>query len=176
MLVIRKFGSIAAGTALAAAVLVPLLGASPAYAAKDGDKFGDWTVSCPKAPAGAPAAASTCRLMQIEKVKGNDGKEVTVLKAAIFHLNDKEFVMFGYLPLGYAIPPGVKVAIDGGKEYELFPQRCIPQGCEVANKVDAEMLAALKKGSGAKIEFRIADKVGTVAVSLKGLSEGLSKF
>lgn len=176
MPVIRKFGSLAAGSALAAAVLVPLLAATPALAAKDGDKFGDWTVSCPKAPPNAPAAASTCRLMQIEKVKGQDGKDVSVLKAAIFHLNDKEFVLFGYLPLGYAIPPGVKLSIDGGKEYELFPQRCIPQGCEVANKVDPEILAALKKGSNAKIEFRIADKVGTIAVSLKGLSEGLTKF
>jgi len=175
MPVIRKFGSLAAGSALAAAVLVPLLAATPALAAKDGEKFGDWTVSCPKAPANAPAA-STCRLMQIEKVKGQDGKDVTVLKAAVFHLSDKEFVLFGYLPLGYAIPPGVKIAVDGGKEYELFPQRCIPQGCEVANKVDGELLAALKKGSNAKIEFRIADKVGTIAVSLKGLSEGLTKF
>ena len=176
MSVIRKFGSLAVAPALAAAVFVPLLAASPALAAKDGDTFGDWTVSCPKAPANAPANASTCRLMQIEKVKGSDGKEVSVLKAAIFHLNDKEFVLFGYLPLGYAIPPGVKVSVDGGKEYELFPQRCIPQGCEAANKLDAEMLGAMKKGSNAKIEFRIADKVGTIAVSLKGLSEGLSKF
>jgi len=176
MPVIRKFGTLAVGSALAAAVFVPLLTATPAFAAKDGDTFGDWTVSCPKAPANAPANASTCRLMQIDKVKGSDGKEVSVLKAAIFHLNDKEYVLFGYLPLGYAIPPGVKVSVDGGKEYELFPQRCIPQGCETANKITPEMLAALKKGVNAKIDFRIADKVGTISVSLKGLSEGLSKF
>jgi len=176
MPVIRKFGTLAVGSALAAAVFVPLLTATPAFAAKDGDTFGDWTVSCPKAPANAPANVSTCRLMQIEKVKGSDGKEVSVLKAAIFHLNDKEYVLFGYLPLGYAIPPGVKVSVDGGKEYELFPQRCIPQGCEAANKITPEMLTALKKGVNAKIDFRIVDKVGTISVSLKGLSEGLSKF
>ena len=176
MPVIRKFGTLAVGSALAAAVFVPLLTATPAFAAKDGDTFGDWTVSCPKAPANAPANASTCRLMQIDKVKGSDGKEVSVLKAAIFHLNDKEYVLFGYLPLGYAIPPGVKVSVDGGKEYELFPQRCIPQGCETANKITPEMLTALKKGVNAKIDFRIVDKIGTISVSLKGLSEGLSKF
>lgn len=175
MSVFRKFGSLAARFALAAVLFAPVFAATPALAAKDGDKFGDWTVNCPKVP-NAPAGSETCRLMQLEQVKGKDGKDVAVLKAAIFRLNDKEFVLFGYLPLGYAIPPGVKVSVDGGKVFDLFPQRCVPQGCEAANKIEPELLAAMRKGNTAKIEFRILDKVGTISVSLKGLSEGLSKF
>ncbi len=168
----RQFRYLTLGAALALAA--PVLAAAPALA-KDGDKFGDWTVSCPPPPQGAKPQ-NTCRLMQIEQAKAPDGKDVTVLKASFFHLGDKDLVLFGYLPLGYAIPPGVKVSVDGGKEFPLFPQRCIPQGCEVATKVEPELLAALKKGSNAKIEFQLGDRNASVAVSLKGLTEGLSKF
>ncbi len=171
MPVSRKFRTLVLGAAVAA---LPALAATPALA-KDGDKFGDWTVGCPKPPAGS-TAQSTCRLMQIEQATAPDGKKVSVLKAAFFHLNDKEFVLFGYLPLGYSIPPGVRVSVDGGKEFPLFAQRCVPQGCEVATKVDPDLLAAMKKGNAAKIEFHLGEKTAAVAVSLKGLSEGLSKF
>ena len=82
-----------------------------------------------------------------------------------FILEDFIFNIFGYLPLGYAIPPGVRVSVDSGKEYPLVPQRCIPQGCEVATKVEPELLAALKKGNSAKIEFQLGDRNATVAVS-----------
>lgn len=172
MPVSRKFRILTLGAAIALAA--PVVAAAPALA-KDGDKFGDWTVSCPPPPQGAKPQ-NTCRLMQIEAAKSPDGKPVTVLKASFFHLGEKDLVMFGYLPLGYAIPPGVKVAVDGGKDYPLFPQRCIPQGCEVATKIEPELLAALKKGNTAKIEFQLGDRTATVTVSLKGLSEGLSKF
>lgn len=174
MPVSRKIRILTLGAAVALAA--PVVAAAPALA-KDGDKFGDWTVGCPQPPQGAAKpTTNTCRLMQIEQVKAPDGKQVTVLKASFFHLGEKDLVMFGYLPLGYAIPAGVRVSVDGGKEYTLVPQRCIPQGCEVATKVEPELLAALKKGNNAKIEFQLGDRNATVAVSLKGLSEGLTKF
>lgn len=173
MPVSRKFRYLTLGAL--AVLAAPVLAAAPALA-KDGDKFGDWTVSCPPPPQGAPASVNTCRLMQIEQAKSPDGKQVTVLKASFFHLGEKDLVLFGYLPLGYAIPPGVRVSVDNGKDYPMFPQRCIPQGCEVATKVEPELLAALKKGNAAKIEFQLGDRSASVPVSLKGLTEGLSKF
>jgi invasion protein IalB len=173
MPVIRKFRALVVGVVIAAASSAVAPSGALAASAKDGDKFGDWTVACSSA---SNAAAQVCRLMQVEPITGKDGKPVSVLKAAVFHMSAKELVLFGYLPLGYTIAPGVKVSVDGGKAFQMYAQRCIPQGCEVALKLDGTFLAQMKKGRQAKIEFHIGDRTGTIAVSLKGLNEALSKF
>ncbi|WP_337997511.1 invasion associated locus B family protein [Oleispirillum naphthae] len=170
MPVYRKFRALAA-----AAVLVSAAGAALAApaAAKDGDAFGAWSVHCPKEPG---ATAKDCRLMQIDDIKDKDGKPVKALRASIFHLGEKDFVLGALLPLGYSIPPGVRISVDDGQEHELFAQRCVPQGCEVAAKIEPALMAQLKKGKEAKIKFHLGSRTGIIPVSLKGLSEGLSKF
>jgi len=170
MTVYRKFRAL-----VAAAALVPAVGglmASPAMA-KDGDTFGDWTVKCMTPPG---ATAQECRLMQISTVKEKDGKEIKALRAQVFHLGKTDLVLVSFLPLGYAIPPGVQIAVDEGKQFPMFPQRCMPQGCEIATKIEPELLSQLKKGKEAKIHFHLGGRAGTSTVSLKGLSQALSKF
>lgn len=168
MPVYRKFRALAA-----AAVLVSAAAFAAPAAAKDGDTFGDWSVHCPKEPG---ATAKDCRLMQIDDIKDKDGQPVKVLRASILHLGEKDFVLAGLLPLGYSIPPKVFISVDDGQPHELFVQRCVPQGCEVAAKIEPALLDQLKKGKAAKIKFHIGNRGAIIPVSLKGLSQGLSKF
>ncbi|MBN2752273.1 MAG: invasion associated locus B family protein [Rhodospirillaceae bacterium] len=170
MPVYRKFHALALGAAVAAVAMVAAVSAAQA---KDGDKFGAWTVQCPKAEA---PASNSCRLMQIDALKDKAGKPIAVLRAAVFHMGPKEFVLFGYLPLGYAIAPGVTISVDGAAPHPMFAQRCVPQGCELATKLEGPLLEQMKKGKEAKIEFHIGNKTAAVPVSLKGMSQGLSQF
>jgi invasion protein IalB len=173
MPVFRKFRALAAGVLVtaAAAALAP----ADAFAAsmKDGDKFGDWTANCNQPP---NAKEQICRLIQIEQITDKEGKPVTVLKSAVFRLGPKELVLFAYLPLGFAIAPGVTITIDGAKGFPMYPQRCLPQGCEIALKLDGPFLAQMKKGKQAKVEFQLGDKHAAVPLSLKGFGEGLGKM
>lgn len=173
MPVIRKFRALAAGVVVAAAAVCAVPADASAASMKDGDKFGDWVANCAPAQGGQEPA---CRLMQIEQITGKDGKPVAVLKGAVFRLSPKESVLFVYLPLGYTIAPGVKISVDGGQGFQMFAQRCVPQGCEIALKLDGAFLAQMKKGKQAKAEFRLGDKAAAVTLSLKGFSEGLGKM
>ena len=173
MPVFRKFRTLVAGGVIAAALTAAVPSGALAASAKDGDKFGDWIAACSGAP---NVAAPVCHLMQIVPIPSKDGKPASVLKAAVFHMSAKEYLLFGYLPLGYTIAPGVTVSVDGGKAFQMYAQRCVLQGCEVALKFKGAFLAQMKKGKEAKIEFHIGDKIGTISVSLKGLNEALSKF
>ncbi len=172
MLVFRKFRALAAGILAVAALSFAAAPDALAAGMKDGDKFGDWVANCPS------AAGQPCNLMQIEQITGKDGKQVSVLKAAVFRLSPKtnDMVFFTYLPLGYTIAPGVDISIDGGKGIPMFAQRCSPRGCEIALKLEGTFLAQMKKGKQAKVEFVLGDKRAAVPLSLKGLSEGLSKM
>jgi len=156
-------------------VAVGLMFTSPAYAGslKHGEKIGSWEAICPTLPDGKIAQ---CRLVQIKHGKTKDGKAVSAINASIAPMPNGKKVFFVSLPLGYTIPQGVKLSVDGDKATMMTPQRCMPQGCELAHIIDKKLLARLKKGKAASIKFHLGRNIGTLTVPLDGLSKALAKL
>ncbi len=83
---------------------------------------------------------------------------------------DKErFIVM--VPLGVAIPHGLKVRVDKGKPIDLRYTLCHPQGCTAEGEATKEFVEKLKKGN--KLYIAAVNAVGRVfqvPVHLKGFT------
>jgi invasion protein IalB len=82
------------------------------------------------------------------------------------------------LPLGISLPPGVELRIDGGAEIAAHVERCERQGCQVEMLLKPDLLARLKGGSQATVDFHVHRQDGLqrvrVPFSLLGFTAALN--
>ncbi|MDD3447339.1 MAG: invasion associated locus B family protein [Zavarzinia sp.] len=110
--------------------------------------FGSWTMRC----VAKGTAGPVCDIVQ-GVTNRETGKQIMQVSFAYIAEKDKYAVQV-VLPLGFLIPPGVLVRIDGAPDITDWPvTRCEPQGCLIEHLMDAEVLKP----------FRTKDK-GTVIV------------
>jgi invasion protein IalB len=76
------------------------------------------------------------------------------------------------VPLGVILPPGIRLQVDESEEIGRAPYlMCTPQGCTGIWKLEAEAVAAMKKGLTLKvIVLNSQQRPVAVPVSLRGFT------
>lgn len=157
---------------LVAVVLVAV--SLPAWAAKDGERYTDWTVKCQQRDGG-----ERCILFQLLK----DKEDKPMLLAEVGYLPENNLAAAVFtVPLGVFLRPGLGLKIDGGEPIWIPYERCTPLGCIAAAPLEQPMEDQQKLVDrfkrGAKLEIIVFDNKGPVAVpepiSLNGFTKGFS--
>jgi len=172
---ISPFTAIPSRATLRAAVVAPLFLAlflflaAPALGQLGGElrpgaKHGDWQVLCEDTPVG-----ETCFITQAAA----DDTGEPVMQIMVGRL-EGDNVMVVYLPLGIDLRPGMLFQIGDTFRREFPFQTCLPNGCRVVARVDADMLAAMRAGSNFLIGVRPleSDRVAVIEGSLMGFTAG----
>lgn len=136
-------------------------------------QFQDWIVRC-TGPDGDPARA--CEMVQ-QRLNGDGRPVLTTAVGKVPDNSNPGMVMI--LPLGIALPPGVRLSIDGGAELPVRVERCEPRGCVVELLLEPDLLARLKSGREARALVHVYRENGLqrvgLPVSLLGFTAALNE-
>jgi invasion protein IalB len=162
-----------------AALMLTLAGAqeapvqqTPAQRPEASKVFKDWRVQCQKSEEGK----ELCFVFQDVMLKEGNRH---LLRLEMGYVPDKkdQLVAIITVPLGIALPPGVLLKIDEGKELRLPVEHCIPQGCRVLFPVDQDLLGALKAGNQAMVTVHnMGHQPVQIPVSLSGFTAAFNSL
>jgi invasion protein IalB len=141
--------------ALGLALLVPTgafaagdTAAAPAPAAADAPPSSAWTKTCGTTTDGKTTICNTSQelwLNQDGTVRASIGIQPKADKG--------KYGIGGFVPLGFVIPPGVVLAVDGQAKATAQFMQCnpplqdLPPGCFISAEVGEDFLTALRKGN-----------------------------
>lgn len=128
---------------LALALLAGALHAAPAE-----QTFGEWTLRCEGLP---DAPGRECIMFQ-NLVLRTGGQTVLQFAVGLAPVDGTPTVVLS-LPLGIALPPGVTIRIDDGKEAKFPVERCEPDGCRAGMKLRPATVSQLGAGQQLTITF-----------------------
>ena len=160
-------------------VIVPLLGlmifGNPVSGddKKQGRVYDSWTLRCDQDEAGKE---TSCEMFQRLVVK-DTGQRVTEL--AIGFPPDMNGVARGVvvLPLGILLTEDMTMQIDEGQAFSFKPRYCIQDGCIAFLDLGEQVLNIMRKGSEAKLAFKVMNGQDVVVgLSLEGFSKGLKEI
>jgi len=82
------------------------------------------------------------------------------------------------LPLGVSLAPGAAIKVDDGQQLNLPFLQCTVAGCAISNKLDGELLSALKRGKILLVAYRAwgAEKNTLIRVPLKGFTKAFNSI
>ncbi|MQT15104.1 invasion associated locus B family protein [Segnochrobactrum spirostomi] len=134
------------------------------------ETYDDWSVAC-----AMPGGRKSCSFSQTQV---NQQNQQRVLAIELTSGQDGAITGVLAMPFGLALADGVTLQIDdaapGG---QIAYQTCLPVGCVVPLKFNADYLANLEKGKQLKVNAVAADtgKPLTFTISLKGFAPALSR-
>jgi invasion protein IalB len=163
-----------AGSALAATILIALLGLSGEAAAQGTVKsvHNDWQIRCDTPPG---AKTEQCALIQsvTAEDRPNIGLTVIILKTA----DKKTRLLRVIAPPGVLLPSGLGLKIDNAEIGRAGFVRCVPNGCVAEVIMDDNLVGKLRTGQSATfIIFQTPEEGIGFPISLKGFGEGFDKL
>jgi invasion protein IalB len=177
------FVPVAAATATppAPAATPPAPAATPAAPAAPGPAGSDalWTKTCQENPTTKQQVCNTGQEIWLNtdgSVRASFGIQLRP---------DKKYAIAGFVPLGFIIPVGVQVTVDGDKKTVAQFMQCnpplqgVPPGCFIAGEAADDFIAAMRKGTKmALVVTNSANQQLPIELSLNGFgkafdSEGL---
>ena len=139
--------------------------------ARDGQKFGDWAVSCTK----VEGNKKLCQLNQQSQITKDDKTEILSMYQVGYFANDNKLMMIQILPLGSLLQPGTAIIVN---EKFIAPGKftnCLSQGCRAIAEITESDLTEILKANQLQIGYvNIEGKTVSVPLSNKGLKDGLS--
>lgn len=155
---------------LLACLLVGGLFTASAHAVKTGDQFTDWVVACEQPNEEIP---ELCHIFQNLTLK-EEG--VRVLHVQVGFIPDKAHpVAIFTLPLGVALPPGIRLKVDEHEPVNFPIEVCVQDGCRAGLELTPDRLNMMKRGNKANVTFANIQRQGlTVPVSLSGFTAGVN--
>lgn len=161
-----------AGAQTPAPATPPAAAAPPDEQPAETKRIGDWTVACIQ-PKDAPK--KMCQAVQVLEEK-DSGSRVMQILVGYADGSSEPLAMF-ILPLGYLLPPGAKVELDGQPIGALAAQRCTSKGCLAPLPLTADLLAKFKAGKAGKVGLSLGnDQVRDLPFSLKGFSAAFAEL
>jgi invasion protein IalB len=145
---------------------------TPAQKPEAAKVFKDWRVQCEKREEGN----ELCFIFQDVVLKEGNRH---LLRLEIGYVPDKkdQIVAVITVPLGIALPPGVLLKVDEGKDLRLPVEHCIPQGCRILFPVDHDLLAMLKAGKQATVTVQNMNHQSVaIPVSLAGFTAAINNL
>jgi len=136
----------------AAAIMVPAMAAeqnaaAPAPAAAASEDPSKWIKTCNINPATKQQSCTTGQEVWLNQ----DG--TARVSVAVQPKGDKKYGVGGFVPLGFVIPVGVVLTVDGDKKGLAQFMQCnppvqdVPPGCFISAEVGDDFVAALRKGN-----------------------------
>ena len=130
---------------------------------------------------------STCTMNQQQHLQVEvDGEQKVVgrlLKATVLHVEDpitgtRDPHISIDLPLGVTLAPGAAIKVDDGQQLNWPYLQCTNAGCAISNKLDGELLSALKRGKILLVAYRAwgAEKNTIIRVPLKGFTKAFNSI
>mgnify|MGYP001360504785 CR=1 FL=1 len=82
------------------------------------------------------------------------------------------------LPLGVSLAPGAALKVDDGQQLNWPYLQCTAAGCAISNKLDGELLSALKRGQNLIVAYRTwnAEKNTLIRVPLRGFTKAFNSI
>lgn len=82
------------------------------------------------------------------------------------------------LPLGVSLVPGAAIKVDGGEQLNWPFLQCTAAGCAISNKLDSELLSALRRGKVLFVAYRAwgTEENTVIPVSLKGFTKAFNSI
>jgi invasion protein IalB len=145
----------------------PLL---PGGASSLTETYQDWTVTCRIAD-----EAKICAMSQQQTRQ--DGQRILTMEVRNSVNGAASGVLL--LPFGLALDAGVKLQVKDGASLPPLPfSTCLPVGCVVPLKFDADTIAALRGGPSLSITARAHDSTQEVplSLSLSGFAAALDRL
>ncbi|MEJ0012725.1 MAG: invasion associated locus B family protein [Bauldia sp.] len=146
--------------------------AAPAAAAPTGDAPPPWTKTCGTSPDGKTTICNTSQELWLNQ----DGSVRASI--GIQPKPDKKYGIGGFVPLGFVIPAGVVLAVDGQAKATAQFMQCnpplqdLPPGCFIAVDVGDDFIAALRKGNElALVVTNGANQQLPIKLSLSGFAK-----
>lgn len=153
---------------LAALLLVCL---APAAQAQDGKVFKDWRVRCLENPETQHLPSCVAEHLTVDK---STNKPIMLFRA---HHSGPEKVPVGVItvPLSVRLPPGIRIQIDNRDVLTLPYRICVPDGCVAQFRMEPDILAGFKKGSGGNVIVQLPPgREVTTPFSLQGFTAALA--
>ena len=130
---------------------------------------------------------STCTMNQQQHLQVEvDGEQKVVgrlLKATVLYAEDpitgtRDPHISIDLPLGVTLAPGAAINVDDGQQLDWPYLQCTNAGCAISNKLDGELLSALKRGKILLVAYRAwgAEKNTIIRVPLKGFTKAFNSI
>lgn len=78
------------------------------------------------------------------------------------------------VPLGVALPPGIKLVLEGGKPVTLPFERCGPRGCAASAVMDKAAMEIIVNGKTLVMHYVVSDQASVdIPIRLEGLQDAL---
>lgn len=152
---------------LKAAALVAAAFVSPSTAHAQDQQQGGWGTSCVSYERNSPAQCSMNHVVTVQET-GQVLFNVT-LRVAITDDQPPFLDIIG--PLGFFLPNGITLSVDGVELFNLPIQRCDANGCFAGVVVSDAHLASLEAGNALTIRFSPKpDQDAEVDISLAGFT------
>ena len=130
---------------------------------------------------------STCTMNQQQHLQVEvDGEQKVVgrlLKATVLYVEDpitgtRDPHISIDLPLGVTLAPGAAIKVDDGQQLNWPYLQCTNAGCAISNKLDGELLSALKRGKILLVAYRAwgSEKNTLIRVPLKGFTKAFNSI
>ena len=130
---------------------------------------------------------STCTMNQQQHLQVEvDGEQKVVgrlLKATVLYAEDpitgtRDPHISIDLPLGVTLAAGAAIKVDDGQQLNWPYLQCTNAGCAISNKLDGELLSALKRGKILLVAYRAwgAEKNTLIRVPLKGFTKAFNSI
>ncbi|MBF0383427.1 MAG: invasion associated locus B family protein [Magnetococcales bacterium] len=137
--------------------------------------YGDWLLNCFE-----PASKSnkqqkeSCVLRQ--QLTHQSGKRLILI--TIVQEQKKQVSVRLILPLGFDIPKGVKLQVDGGSSYPLQILSCHNVGCQAEAKMSSKMRRSFVRGKMMHVVMTSSgdNKTLKFPLSLRGISNGINSI
>ncbi len=108
-------------------------------------KYGDWKKVCFK----TPGSGAVCRT----SINGTfDTGQSAVRIDLIERESESKARLQVFVPVGLYLPPGVKLAVDKGKTYQVPYAWCMTNTCIAGNPADKQLLGEMEKGGKLSVE------------------------
>ncbi|MDX1605806.1 MAG: invasion associated locus B family protein [Candidatus Competibacterales bacterium] len=147
---------------------------APAQNPDQGQRFEDWTVGCEQLP-----GMDRERCFIYQTVVNNENEE-PVLQMAIGYLpledGNEQPAGLLTLPLGVALPPGIRLRVDSNEPVRLQYERCVPTGCIAGFPLTEELIAQFRRGLKAEIQVHDGRRRVGLPISLKGFTAGFNSL
>ena len=133
--------------------------------------LGDWLLNC--APGDDPGKAKErCSLQQ--QLVTQKGERIVFVKIVKTDDEEKKTAVF-VLPLGFYIPDGVEIAIDGRRSRRLLVTLCDQGGCVARIPLDDNLAYEMSAGDKMIISLVLGDRSRKMdfPISMKGFADGI---
>jgi invasion protein IalB len=147
--------------------VLALLPTGASHAQTTDERFQNWTYSCNQ---------GACQIFVTLADAKN--KDIKFSMSLVYNPNNKALSTIVQMPLGVALPPGLRIYTDKDNHIALPYQACDKTGCSAAAVLDAAMLDKMKAAENLQVQFIMYGKTtnDSFKIPMAGFTDAQAKL